>query len=42
VLRAWVERQLPVLRFQVAKAGRALPGDSLRGHRAPADAQRAW
>jgi putative membrane protein len=42
VLRAWVERQLPVLRFQVAKAGRALPGDSLRGHPAPADAQRAW
>ena len=34
VLKAWVERQLPVLRFQVAKAGRALPADSLRGHRA--------
>jgi putative membrane protein len=34
VLKAWIDRQLPVLRFQVAKAGRTLPGDPLRGHRA--------
>ena len=32
VLRAWVDRQLPALRFQVAKAGRTLPSAS--GHRA--------
>lgn len=34
VLRAWVERQLPALRFQQAKAGKALPNASLRGQRA--------
>lgn len=34
VLKAWVERQLPTLRFHLAKAGRALPGAQLRGHRA--------
>lgn len=34
VLKAWVERQLPTLRFQQAKAGKALPNASLRGQRA--------
>lgn len=34
VLKAWVDRQLPALRFQLAKAGRALPGEPPRGHRA--------
>ena len=34
VLKAWVERQLPTLRFQYAKAGRALPGAGPRGQRA--------
>lgn len=34
VLRAWVDRQLPTLRFHVAKAGKALPAASLRGQRA--------
>jgi putative membrane protein len=31
VLKAWIERQLPTLRFHLAKAGRALPSASLRG-----------
>jgi putative membrane protein len=34
VLKAWVERQLPTLRFHYAKAGRALPGVGVRGQRA--------
>jgi putative membrane protein len=34
VLKAWVERQLPTLRFQAAKAGKALPAALLRGQRA--------
>ncbi|MDB5898916.1 MAG: hypothetical protein JWP22_3048 [Ramlibacter sp.] len=34
VLKAWIERQLPALRFQYAKAGKALPSASLRGQRA--------
>ena len=34
VLKAWVERELPVLRTHVDKASRALPGASLRGQRA--------
>jgi putative membrane protein len=34
VLKAWVERQLPVLRAHVEQASRALPGASLRGQRA--------
>jgi putative membrane protein len=34
VLKAWIERQLPTLRFQQAKAGKALPNASLRGQRA--------
>jgi putative membrane protein len=34
VLKAWVERQLPTLRFHYAKAGRALPSAGLRGQRA--------
>ena len=34
VLKAWVERQLPLLRTQVEKASRALPGAPLRGQRA--------
>lgn len=34
VLKGWVDRQLPTLRFHFAKAGRALPNASLRGHRA--------
>ncbi len=34
VLKAWIERQLPTLRVQSAKAGRALPNASLRGQRA--------
>jgi putative membrane protein len=34
VLKAWVERQLPTLRFHVAKAGKALPAAALRGQRA--------
>lgn len=34
VLKAWIERQLPTLRFHYAKAGRALPSASLRGQRA--------
>jgi putative membrane protein len=36
VLRAWIERQLPTLRFHLAKAGKALPAapPAPRGHRA--------
>ena len=34
VLKAWVERQLPVLRVHLDKAGKALPGAHLRGQRA--------
>jgi putative membrane protein len=34
VLRGWVDRQLPMLRFHFAKAGKALPNAALRGHRA--------
>jgi putative membrane protein len=34
VLKAWIDRQLPSLRFQFAKAGKALPSASLRGQRA--------
>lgn len=34
VLKAWVDRQLPTLRFHFAKAGKALPSASLRGQRA--------
>ena len=34
VLKAWVDRQLPTLRVHHAKAGRALPGEPPRGHRA--------
>lgn len=34
VLKGWVERQLPTLRFHYAKAGRALPGAGPRGQRA--------
>ena len=34
VLKGWVERQLPVLRAQLEKANRALPGAPLRGQRA--------
>ena len=34
VLRAWIDRQLPSLRFHVAKAGKALPAAPLRGQRA--------
>jgi putative membrane protein len=34
VLKAWIDRQLPTLRFHVAKAGKALPAASLRGQRA--------
>lgn len=34
VLKAWIERQLPTLRFHVAKAGKALPSAALRGQRA--------
>jgi putative membrane protein len=34
VLKGWVERQLPMLRAQVEKASRALPGATLRGQRA--------
>jgi predicted outer membrane protein len=34
VLKAWVERQLPSLRFHTAKAGKALPNAALRGQRA--------
>ena len=34
VLKAWVERQLPVLRLQLEQAARALPGAAPRGHRA--------
>jgi putative membrane protein len=34
VLKAWIDRQLPTLRFQYAKAGKALPNASLRGQRA--------
>jgi putative membrane protein len=34
VLKAWIERQLPTLRFHLAKAGRALPAATLRGQRA--------
>lgn len=30
VLKAWVERQLPTLRFHFAKAGRALPNAALK------------
>ena len=34
VLRAWVERQLPVVRMHAARAGKALPPAVLRGQRA--------
>jgi putative membrane protein len=34
VLKAWIARQLPTLRFDYAKAGKALPSASLRGQRA--------
>jgi putative membrane protein len=34
VLKAWIERHLPTLRFHQAKAGKALPNASLRGQRA--------
>lgn len=34
VLKAWVERQLPALRNQLAAVSRALPSASLRGQRA--------
>jgi len=34
VLKAWVEKQLPALRLQLAKAARALPNASLHGQRA--------
>lgn len=34
VLKAWVERQIPAMRFHAAKAARALPDAALRGHRA--------
>jgi len=34
VLKGWIERQLPTLRFQFAKAGKALPSASLHGQRA--------
>lgn len=34
VLKAWIEKQLPTLRFHYAKAGKALPSASLRGQRA--------
>jgi putative membrane protein len=34
VLRTWIDRQLPTLRFHYAKAGKALPSASLRGQRA--------
>jgi len=34
VLKAWVDRQLPILRYHLAKAGRVLPSASLRAHRA--------
>lgn len=33
VLKAWIERQLPTLRFHHAKAGRTLPSAGLRGQR---------
>lgn len=34
VLKAWVERQLPMLRFHFAKAGKALPNAALKPQRA--------
>jgi predicted outer membrane protein len=34
VLKVWIDRQLPTLRFHYAKAGKALPSASLRGQRA--------
>lgn len=34
VLKTWIDRQLPTLRFEFAKAGKALPSASLRGQRA--------
>jgi putative membrane protein len=34
VLKAWIEKQLPGLRFEFAKAGRALPNATLHGQRA--------
>lgn len=34
VLKAWIDRQLPTLRFHVTKAGKALPNAALRGQRA--------
>jgi putative membrane protein len=34
VLKGWIDRQLPTLRFHVAKAGKALPNAALRGQRA--------
>lgn len=34
VLKAWIDRQLPTLRFHLAKAQRVMPPASLRGQRA--------
>jgi putative membrane protein len=34
VLKAWIARQLPTLRFHFTKAGKALPSASLHGQRA--------
>lgn len=34
VLKHWAERQLPMLRFHFAKAGKALPNAALKGQRA--------
>jgi putative membrane protein len=34
VLKAWVQRQLPILRTHIDKASKALPGAQLRGQRA--------
>lgn len=34
VLKAWVERQIPAMRFHAARAARALPDAPLRGQRA--------
>jgi putative membrane protein len=33
VLKAWVDRQLPTLRYHLAKAGRALPAAPSHEHR---------
>ena len=34
VLKAWIDRQLPTLRFHLAKAAKVLPNAQLRGQRA--------